>query len=271
MAFHHEREGRKKARELIARTGHHLGKAGGHMRTGGRSHDDDKGEDARMIKSALRQHENAEHGGKHERIRLADGGSAGGDAGPRRADKGARGRGKDAKTKINIIMAPGHGAMPPAGPPMGGAMPMPPPRPVPAAPPPPPAGAMPPGAGMRPPMPPPGVGMPPGAAGAMPMMRKAGGRAGEKKERHPHRDMGGGMPGPDGGTAVTPQQIQQMKMAQMAQGQPGVAPGGMGAPPMTKSGGRAKRAEGGRAGRPKMTAGSLSGEGRLEKTKALPY
>jgi hypothetical protein len=120
-------------------------------------------------------------------------------------------------------------------------------------------------------------------------MRKAGGRT-----SHKHKDIGGPTTGqpmtpPQGGQQLTPQQIQQMqaRRAQM-QGaggggmQPGMGMPGGGMPggnpptggtagPMAKKGGRARHAEGGRAGRPHMEAGEGSGEGRAEQSRQVHY
>ena len=199
---HHEHVGRKKARALIARTGHHLGKAGGHFAHGGET--SDWAQDKRMIERGIHEHERKMHPGEKEtKLKLADGGHAMGDMASSRADRSPRGKaGKGKQTHIAIVVNPGggqaQGAHPvpvpvpvPAG---GGAPPMPPPRPAMPPPGPPMGAAMPP----RPMVPPPGAGVPPGA----PMMHKAGGRT---------------------------------------------------------------------RGRPPMTAGQGSGEGRLEQSRALDY
>jgi hypothetical protein len=191
---HHEEIGRKKARALIARTGHHLGKGGGHFAEGGRS---DYEQDKRMVAKGIHEHERKMHPGEKEtKIRLADGGMADGNASPARADRSPRGKGgKDSgrKTHIAIVVNPGGGA-PGAGAP---ARPVPVPVPVHAPPPPmagPPPGAMPP---PRPPMPPPGAGMPPPGMGApppggMPMMRKHGGSTRGRPEMHSGQGSGEG-------------------------------------------------------------------------------
>ena len=48
----------------------------GMMKRGGMAKDTDLAQDKKMIKTAMRQHENAEHGGKHSELHLKKGGSA---------------------------------------------------------------------------------------------------------------------------------------------------------------------------------------------------
>src|SRR5215472_775662 len=138
--MHHESAGRKKARALLARTGHRVG---GHL---GREPASDYESDKRMVEKGIHEHESQLHGGRHSKLKLADGGVATGEMAPMRADRPRRGRsghGKDGGHKVNIVIAPqgGGGGGPALRPPM-----------------------MPP----RPPMPPPGAGAPPpGGVGPM--------------------------------------------------------------------------------------------------------
>ena len=169
---HHETVGRKKARALIARTGHHLGKAGGHMAS-------DYEQDKRMVERGIHEHERHMHPGEAEtKVKLADGGTAFGPMASSRSDRAPRGKaGKGKQTHIAIVVNPGAGGPPgaSAAPPRAIPVPVPVRAPV-AAPPPPPAmppGGMPPGAMAPRPGMPPGAMMPP--PGGMPMMRKAGG------------------------------------------------------------------------------------------------
>lgn len=190
--YAHPGKMRAKASDLIAKAGyerpHHA--HGGHA---------DFAADEKMIKTAIREHENQEHGGKHSRISFKDGGHAEGGMAPARLDRKARGGQSGGKkthgTQVNIAVVP-HAGQPGMGGPSGmGAAPMMPPHPpmappVAAAPPVPPR-PMPPR-----PMPPPGMGapspgMPPGGMGMpggmqpRPMGIKTGGRA--------HRADGGSM------------------------------------------------------------------------------
>jgi hypothetical protein len=196
---HHENEGRKRARRLITGAGY---KVGGHLAEHSES---DYESDKRMVESAVRQHENHEHGGRHTKLKLAAGGSADGPMASNRADRSPRGKaGKGKTTHIAIVVNPGA-----AGPGAGAAPPARPvPVPVPVHAPPPPMAGPPPGAGMpppgampppRPPMPPPGAGMsPPGAGGPMPMMRKSGGSTrGTARDGHEYEhERGSGKGGP---------------------------------------------------------------------------
>ena len=133
----------------------------------------------------------------------------------------AKGGKTKGKTNININVMPHHPGMagpmggPMGPPPMGGA-PMPPPPP-PAGPPmggPPPMGPPPGGPMGGPPMPPPGM---------PPMPRKSGGRAG--------KDLGGSLTGGPSGSqgmgGLSPQIINALKNADMAQKAPAIAGGGM--------------------------------------------
>jgi len=164
----HRAEHVAKANKILHRAGHKGFAHGGHV---------DADEDAGMVKSGVRQHENDLHGGKHSKLHLKDGGHVEGERGHHHMAHRARG-GKThggKHTKVNVIIAPqggGGGGAPPmaARPPMAAA---PPPRP----PMPPPGGAP---MGGPPPMPPPGMTRPGmGMPGAMPpggMMRARGGK-----------------------------------------------------------------------------------------------
>ena len=130
----------------------------------------------------------------------------------------AKGGKTKGKTNININVMPHHPGMggPMGGPvPMGGA-PMPPPPPPPGPPMggPPPMGPPPGGPMGGPPMPPPGM---------PPMPRKSGGRAG--------KDLGGSLTGGPSGSqgmgGLSPQIINALKNADMAQKAPAIAGGGM--------------------------------------------
>lgn len=206
----------------------------------------DEKADKKMIVKAIRQHENAEHGGKHEKLTLKTGGKAkhhahrpsrkakadGGritqpdqDARNKRENYGSNNLKREVHADGGRLGAPkrkssgskGHGSHVNVIVAPGQSAPHPVPVPVPmrppgaAGPPPPPAGAMPP----RPMMPPGAgpVGMPPGGGGGPPIM----------------------------------------------------PPGMAGARPMQAAGGRVGRAKGGRV---HFDAGAGSGEGRLEKEKA---
>lgn len=303
MAYQHESHQSKRVRRVLTSSGHSLGKLGGHLRIGGSVMDHaDALKDKKMIDASVRkgisEHEDQEHGGKHSRIKLADGGVADGAMSQPSASKSPRGgKGKSAKNHIAIVIAPqaGQGA---------GAGAAPPPRPPMPMPPPPGAGAPPPGAMPPRPMPPPG-GMPPMGAGGPPMggppgmpppgmppMRKAGGRA--------HRAEGGS----DEGRGVTinstryarggdakhgraesnaahmpwsaeePDEHGPMKLQRRAQEEEtGEAQNNRFAPG-EKEGGRAHRRSGGEVGPGRvkgMKAGSGSGAGRLEKSSALSY
>lgn len=166
-----ERDRRKAARHLLAKSGY---RAGGHL-----SPKEDRASDERMDVHAIHAHERNMHPGHKltpaNKIKLADGGVAMGDSPMSRPDRPSRSKGgKKHDTTVNVILAPGQGGQ--------GARPVPVPVPV-HAPPPVAAGgpALPPG-GMPPrPMPPiPPPGLAPGAAalppGGLPM-RKRGGRA----------------------------------------------------------------------------------------------
>src|SRR5215472_8499347 len=195
--MHHESAGRKKARALLARTGHRVG---GHL---GREPASDYESDKRMVEKGIHEHESQLHGGRHSKLKLADGGVATGEMAPMRADRPRRGRsghGKDGGHKVNIVIAPQGGGGPPAlRPPMM----VPPPRPP----------MPPPGAGGPPPGGPPPGGMGPMAAAPMgvgapggPMPRKSGGRAGLARGGR-SKLQAGGMPinGPvNGGVGALP-------------------------------------------------------------------
>jgi len=170
---------------------------------GGKAEHMDAAADKKLIKKAFRQHETAEHGGKHVPLHLRKGGATHKARGGMSVSDGelegtrptggrlARKHGGAAKGKmnVNIIIGRGHGdqqpgaMMPPGGMPPGG-----PGIPQMRAPPGTPPGLLPPGAG-------PMGAMPPGAPPPMPMPpgRKAGGRVGHRKYRTEHdMDAGGG-------------------------------------------------------------------------------
>lgn len=265
---------RERAHDLIGRTGNKAMARGGHS---------DWAADEKMVKSAVRQHEDNEHGGKHTKLKFASGGAIDGHAAHghlgRRARGGSAGHGGGKKsTHVNVIVAPQGGGMRPAmpmAPGMGGGAPMP-PRPPPAAPPPaaPPPG-MPPG-GMPPrPMVPPAPGMMPRPGG----MKRGGGVQEVREEGRPSesllqakrggrakRDMGGiagsgvapSTPMPGAPTQGPMSQAQAQQILAQCAGQ------GM---PMQKKGGatKHKRAEGGRV--PHMEAGAGGAEGRIEKVR----
>jgi hypothetical protein len=243
----------------------------------------DRKSDERMIKSAVHQHEEHEHGGKLTKLKFADGGTVFGGGAASHMGKRARGgptKGKGGHT-TNVIVAPQGGGGPPGG---GMRPPMPPPAmpPRPAGPPPggPPPGGPPPGA---PPMggPPPGAGAPPPGMRPPGMMKSGGGvtkveeagvprasllqanKGGHVKEHHKKRDLGGptGAPGanpaqgqmpasqgvPANPTQLSPQQIQQIaqiRKAKLAQQQAMQAPGG-GARPAIPGAGQGPMKKGG--------------------------
>ena len=152
----------ERARGVLSRTGNHLANGGALC--------DDMAEDKSMISSAIRQHENAEHGGKHTKLKFKSGGAVDGEAAKAHLAKRARGGHTPKKhTSVNVIVAPqGGGGSPGMMPP---APPMIPPRPPMA---PPGAGMPPPAMPPRPPMAPPG-GMPPPGMRPPGMMQSGGG------------------------------------------------------------------------------------------------
>jgi hypothetical protein len=100
--FHEARsENRAKAHSLISRTGHR------HLAHGGRV---DEAEDKKMITKAVHEHEDHEHGGKHTKLKLRDGGHTDGHEGKKHLAKRARGGGMKHKggksTKVQVIVAP---------------------------------------------------------------------------------------------------------------------------------------------------------------------
>lgn len=118
----------------------------------------DKQQDEKMIRGAMRQHDDQQHAGKLTKLKFADGGAVDMPSGERR-DRRARGGANHKKgaPHVNVIVAPSMHSQPPGGPlgmPPGGA-PLPHP-PVPMGPPP------------GPPMPMPG-GAPGGMAGGPPI------------------------------------------------------------------------------------------------------
>lgn len=156
---HAEPSRHERAKSMIARTGNTF-KSGGALR-------DDDAEDKSMISSAIRQHENAEHGGKHTKLKFKAGGAVDGEGAKSHLAKRARGGSTPKKhTTVNVVVAPQGGMHPP----MGMAPPMMPPHP-PMAPPPGAQPMMPP----RPPMAPPGAGgMPPPGMKPPGMMKRGG-------------------------------------------------------------------------------------------------
>lgn len=128
-----EQHRRKKARELLGRSGY---KAGGHF-----PRHDDAAADAKMIGEAIREHEAHDHPGEpHTKLHFRDGGAVDGLAAGGRADRPKRGghKGKG-KTSVNVIVAPQGGAPRPVPVPVPAAgaapprpMPSPAPTPVPA-------------------------------------------------------------------------------------------------------------------------------------------
>ena len=234
-AEHHDR-----AHGMIARTGNKMAR-------GGRAHPD-KMEDEALIRKALNEHDEQQHGGKKTKLKFASGGGIEGEGAKHHMGKRARGghAGKGGKHVTNVIVAPqgGGGMHPPMAPPpamQAAPRPAPPPMPPrPAAPPPsaPPPGAMPPGAGGPP------MGMrPPGAMkrGGGVKHRASGGEAdGDCEERGErarggrtqkvmeagvpseslmqankggkvrHRDMGGSAGVPANPTQMNPQQLQRI-------------------------------------------------------------
>lgn len=178
---------RQRATNLVKSSGYEAPR----FAEGGRS---DYAQDVKLIERGVHEHEAAMHPGKKEtRLRLADGGMAGGAMAPKRLDKGGRGK---PKNQVNIAIVNPHpgagagaGAMPPPGmmapphPPVAPPM-MPPPRPPMAGPPP---GMVPPMGGAAP-----MGGMPPGAIPPRPI--KTGGRAGYKDGGAPRGRGGMGNP-----------------------------------------------------------------------------
>jgi hypothetical protein len=210
--------------------GKHAAKRMDRRARGGAVHHDDEAE--QKVRSGVHQHETAEHGGVHHKLRFADGGGIGPGAGRKSAKKPAvtvnikTGGGQAEKQaaaqqgmRAGMAMGaraaaaqhapmgggPGGPPRPPMPPPGGQGMPM--------------AGGMPPG-GPRPPMGPPPMGGP----GAGPQMVKRGGHV-------KGRQMGGPMPGEP-----------------MPQQPPGGMPmsGGMQQPAVAKHGGEVPRDRKGR-------------------------
>lgn len=161
--------------------GHHKSKM--HRMVGG-GVDSDAASDEKMIKSAVRQHEDNEHGGKHTKLKFRDGGGVDGDKPKARLDRPGRARGGKAPkhgAHVNVIVAPQSAPHPPM-PDAGGGPPIIAPRPPPPPPAPPPMmGGAPGGAAGGPPI---GAMAPklPMAPGAAPMMppRKRGGKVSEE-------------------------------------------------------------------------------------------
>lgn len=228
-----EHNRRKRARDLMTRTGY---KAGGHL-----GRDEDKSEDVAMIKEAFKEHDDQLHGGKPTRLKLKHGGAAEGEKAEERMDRPKREHhakgghaGKKGGTKVNVVVMPqGHdpgmgGGLAGGPPPMGGGAP--PPRPPMA---PPPAAAMAP----KPPM-----GPPPGMAGAPPPPGMGMRPPGMKRGGHVKR-ADGGMVEPGSDRPLAPLTEQQTPKSQY------------------KRGGTAKQ----------MTGGAGGGRGRLEKASSLGF
>lgn len=290
--FHHQAKGRERAHRIITGAGYKMGGD-----TIGRKEDQES--DIKLIKKAVREHEDQEHGGKHAKLRLRDGGLADGGMAANRLDQTGRsphsGKGKGkGHTNIEINVAPhppgmgGPGTPPPPGmgaPPVGAAPPPMPPRP------PMPAGGAPMGGpppammgAARPPMPGMGGPMPPGAGGmpaGMPPrpMAKRGGRSeswgeddaaantspeDEEKFAAQRHDMGDKRGGESRGRHARGGTTAN----RLADGEDEYCEGG-----------RSHHAGGGRAGheggdndaydRHEMTAGAGGGRGRIEKAQRL--
>lgn len=117
-------DGKGRAQEILKSAGY---KDGGGIKK-------DIQQDKNLVKKAVKQHEEHDHKGqKPTKLKLKDGGHIKGEKSHERLDKMARG-GKakhhkgDAKTKVNVIVAPGASGGAPAP------MPMPAPRPMPMPP-----------------------------------------------------------------------------------------------------------------------------------------
>ena len=188
-----ERHNRKKAREMLSKSGY---STGGHFAT------------KKMIGEAIREHEDHDHPGKKKTdVKFASGGSVDGYAPGGRADRAPRGK---KGTSVNIMIAPQGGHSGGAPGPMGGGAGLPPeavaalasrlkgaappggPMPGPAMGPPPggPPGGLPAGAVPPRPMVPPvrGPGMPPMAKKGGRIKEEFGGSSGEGRLANAERE-----------------------------------------------------------------------------------
>lgn len=173
---------RKRAHDMVEKHGY---ARGGHVHS-------DAAQEKALIKKAIREHENAEHDGHHEHLKLKNGGKVEGNKAGDRPDRRARGGAHHGKSTVNVIVGGndpakeqmaaraglqqgiGIGAKAEAQKMAGAGVG---PRPPMAAP----AGGPPPGAAPRPPM-----GPPPGAPA---QMAKDGGKI--KVRSHERRRSGG--------------------------------------------------------------------------------
>lgn len=173
-----------------------------------------------MIREAMDEHDDQQHGGKKMRLKLKTGGRVEGEEKRERLDRAKGGRTKHGghKTNINIVMPPGQDHPVPVPVPAGGPPPgMMPPHPAMAGPPPGAAG---------PPMGPGGPPMGPPVGAGVPMPHKKGGRV--------KRDDGGAVVDPASGAVVPVAKGGRIKKAFGGGmcGAPGVMPAMGGAPGM---------------------------------------
>lgn len=172
-----------------------------------------------MIREAIDEHDDQQHGGVKTRLKLKTGGRVEGEEKRERLDRAKGGRTKHAghKTNINIVMPPGQDhpvpvPVPAGGPAMG-------------------PGGPPPGMAPHPPMagPPPGAGGPPmgpPVGAGVPMPHKKGGRV--------KRDDGGAVVDPASGAVMPVAKGGRIKKAFGGGmgGAPGAVGGGMGGAPI---------------------------------------